>query len=441
MKTPSIRVDIDIGATFTDLQILDEVSGAVFSLKTPTTPGDPLVGLMNGLSGAASRFGFDIGAIRYLLHGTTNATNAVLEHKLAHGLLVTTDGFRDVLEIGRHARRDIYGLRPRREPPLIPRDRRFGVGEWVRADGSVERVLDPSTLEPVLACIRAHAIETVAVSLLNANANPAYEQRVRDLLLAEFPEVAVSISSGLNPEIREYERTTTTALNALLVPTVRSYLTRLADRLVDGGVKGRLLLVQSNGGVCSAEVASAQPVRLLLSGPSGGAKAAQQTACAINLANLIGLDMGGTSFDVCVVRGGEVAVMTQGEISGLPVHLPMVEIRTVGSGAGLAGALYAFYIQLVTPAIGWSGNSALIIAMAVLGGLGSIWGPFLGAILLFGLTEALRFVGVVYNPVAVGIVLMTFAIFLPKEIVGVRFGRRKRLLRADARAGGSGPDV
>ncbi len=334
MTTPSIRIGIDIGGTFTDLQILDEASGAVYSLKTPTTPADPSVGLMNGISEAANRFGFDAGSIRYLLHGTTIATNAVLERKLARGLLITTDGFKDVLEIGRHARRDIYGLKPRREPPLIPRERRFGVGERVLADGRVEQALHEATLDPVRACIRAHSIETVAVALLNANANPAHERRVRDLLLAEFPDLAISLSSELSPEIREYERTTTTVLNALLAPTVRSYLTRLAGRLADGGVTARLLLVQSNGGVCSAETASAQPVRLLLSGPSGGAKAAQQTARRMNLANLIGLDMGGTSFDVCVVREGEVAVMTQGEINELPVRIPMVEIKTVGSGGG-----------------------------------------------------------------------------------------------------------
>ncbi len=340
-RAPGIRIGIDIGGTFTDLQILDEASGAVNSLKTPTTPDDPSVGLIAGIEDAAHRFGFDIGAIRYLLHGTTIATNAVLERKLARGLLVTTDGFRDVLEIGRHVRRDVYGLRPQRAAPLIPRDRRFGIDERMRADGTAERALAPASLDPVLACIGSQRIDTVAVCLLNSNANPAHEHEVRDRILAAHPDLPVSLSCEVSPEIREYERTATTVLNALLVPVVRSYLGRLAARMEARGITARLLLVQSNGGVCSAAVAGAQPVRLLLSGPSGGAKAAQQAATRLGLPNLVGIDMGGTSFDVCVVRDGAVTLMTQGEVGDLPVRLPMVEIRTVGAGGGSVASVAA----------------------------------------------------------------------------------------------------
>ncbi len=181
--------------------------------------------------------------------------------------------------------------------------------------------------------------ETVAICLLNAHVEPRHERLLRDRLLAARPELPVSISSDVSPEIREYERCSTTVLNALLIPVVRSYLDRLAARMAERGLAARLLLVQSNGGVCSAAVARAQPVRLLLSGPSGGALAAQLASERLRLPDLVGIDMGGTSFDVCVVQGGGVTSMTQGEIDGLPVRLPMVEIRTIGAGGGSIAAV------------------------------------------------------------------------------------------------------
>lgn len=334
-----IRIGIDIGGTFTDLQVLDETTGALNSLKTPTTPEDPSVGLMAGIDEAAAQFGFGIADVRFLLHGTTIATNAVLERKLAHGMLLTTAGFRDVLEIGRHARRDVYGLKPKREAALIPRDRRVGVEERLRADGTVERALLPAALNDAKDAVRRIGPETVAICLLNANVNAVHERLLRDHLALAFPDLPISLSSDVSPEIREYERTSTTVLNALLVPVVRSYLTRLRQRMEGRGMAARLLLVQSNGGVCSAEVASVQPVRLLLSGPSGGALAAQQASARLAAPDLVGIDMGGTSFDVCVVQAGAVAVMTQGEIDGLPVRLPMVEIRTIGAGGGSIAAV------------------------------------------------------------------------------------------------------
>ena len=335
----SIRVGIDIGGTFTDLQVLDERTGAGGSVKVPTTPGDPSEGLLNGLVEAAGRFGFALSDIGLLLHGTTIATNAVLERTLARGVLVTTAGFRDVLEIGRHARRDVYGLRPHKEAPLIPRERRLGIAERVRADGSVETALTSATLRGAAEAIAALGAETVAVTLLNANANPAHEQAIRTYLLAAHPGLPVSISSEVSPEIREYERTSTTVLNALLIPVVRSYLDRLGARLQAHGITARLLLVQSNGGVCSPATASSQPARLLLSGPSGGALAAQRLAGRLGMPDLVGIDMGGTSFDVCVVADGAITQRTEGEVDGLPVRLPMVEIRTIGAGGGSIAAV------------------------------------------------------------------------------------------------------
>ncbi len=335
---PSIRIGIDIGGTFTDLQIFDGRTDALHSFKTPTTPDDPSAGLIDGMAEAGRRFGFALTDVSLLLHGTTIATNAVLERKLPRGVLLTTEGFRDVLEIGRHARRDIYGLRPHREPALIPRDRRIGVPGRIRADGSVERPLNPAGLDAALGALGA---ECVAIALLNASINPEHEQRLRDHVAAAFPGLPACISSEVSPEIREYERTSTTVLNALLMPVVRAYLDRLAARMAAAGMAARLLLVQSNGGVCTAEIAAAQPVRLLLSGPSGGALAAQRSAVRLGRPDLVGIDMGGTSFDVSVVRGNQVTLMTQGDIDGLPVRLPMLEIRTIGAGGGSIAAVDA----------------------------------------------------------------------------------------------------
>ena len=340
-QTPTIRVAVDIGGTFTDLEILDERAGALHSLKVPTTPADPSIGLIEGVTSAARQIGFKLGDIRLLLHGTTIATNAVLQRRLPAGALITTEGFEDVLEIGRHARRDVYSLRPKREPALVPRDRRLGVAERVRGDGSIERGLDRREIERVARAVAGLRVETVAVALINSFVNPAHERALRDGLARTLPDLPVSLSSDIGPEIREYERTSTTVLNALLIPVMRAYLVRLRERMTEAGIAAPLLLMQSNGGVCTVEIASRQPARLLLSGPSGGALAALKSAQELGAPNLVGVDMGGTSFDVSVVREGALSLVTQGEIDGLPVRLPMVEIRTIGAGGGSIAAVDA----------------------------------------------------------------------------------------------------
>ncbi len=339
MNSDGVRIGVDIGGTFTDLQIHDARTGLLRSLKTPTTPEDPSIGLIAGIDEAARRFGFALDDIRLVLHGTTIATNAVLERRLPPAVLITTAGFEDVLEIGRHARRDVYGLRPRREPALIARDRRIGLAERMGADGAVREAPTEAAIDAVIGRVATLRPETVAITLLNANANPAHERLLKARLNAAFPDLPVSISTDVSPEIREYERTSTTVLNALLLPVMRAYLAQLRGRMAAHGLAARLLLVQSNGGVCSPEIAAEQPVKLLLSGPSGGALAALRAAEALGRPNLVGIDMGGTSFDVCVVRDGAVTQMTQGEIDGLPVRLPMVEIRTIGAGGGSIAAV------------------------------------------------------------------------------------------------------
>jgi len=340
-QSPGVRVAVDIGGTFTDLEILEESTGALHSLKVPTTPADPSEGLIEGIQAVARQVGFDLGDIRLLLHGTTIATNAVLQRRLPPCALITTEGFEDVLEIGRHARRDVYSLRPKREPALVPRDRRLGIAERIRGDGSVERALDPRDVERLAPGLSNLGVETIAVSLINSFVNPAHEHALRDVLAHLLPGLPVSCSSEIGPEIREYERTSTTVLNALLIPVMRAYLVRLRERMTATGIAAPLLLMQSNGGVCTVDAASREPARLLLSGPSGGALAALKSAQELGVANLVGVDMGGTSFDVSVVREGSLSLVAQGEVDGLPVRLPMVEIRTVGAGGGSIAAVDA----------------------------------------------------------------------------------------------------
>jgi len=329
-----VRLAADIGGTFTDLQIFDGRTATLASLKTPTTPEDPSIGLMIGIKQAARRYGFALADVGYLLHGTTIATNAVLERRLPAGALVTTANFEDVLEIGRHYRREVYAINPPAPPALVPRDRRIGIEERIRADGSVATALSDRALAKLVEQIAALDVATVAVCLVNSYRNPAHERRIAEELASALPHVRLSCSSELSPEIREYERTSTTVLNALLMPVIADYLDQLGRRMAQEQFFPTLLLVQSNGGMCSAATAAREPVRLLLSGPAGGAAACAQLAAALGADHLVGIDMGGTSFDVSVIRNGRVTLNMQGEVERLPVRLPMVEIRSIGAGGG-----------------------------------------------------------------------------------------------------------
>jgi N-methylhydantoinase A/oxoprolinase/acetone carboxylase beta subunit len=329
-----VRIGVDIGGTFTDLQIWDARTGRISAHKLPTTPADPSIGLMDGIRQAAARFGFRLDDVGHVLHGTTIATNAVLERKLARGALVTTAGFEDVLEIGRHARRDIYAVRPEPTPALIPRDRRVGLVERMTAQGTVELAPSSAAIQTVVERVARLEVETVAICCLHAYANGAHERALATALAEALPALTVSCSHEVSPEIREYERTSTTVLNALLQPVVRGYVDRLLARMTEAAFAPTLLIVQSNGGVCSPQTAAREPVRLLLSGPSGGAMAARSLAHDLGMPDLVGVDMGGTSYDIAVVTDGAVEIVAQSEIDRLPVRVPMVEIRTIGAGGG-----------------------------------------------------------------------------------------------------------
>lgn len=344
-----VRIGVDIGGTFTDLQIFDARDGRILAHKLPTTPEDPSIALVEGIKAAGQRYGFTLSDVGYLMHGTTIATNAVLERKLPAGALVTTAGFEDVLEIGRHYRREVYSIHPQPVPALIPRVRRFGFHERMRFDGTAERVPDKADIDAVIAKLAEADIETVAIALLHSYANPDHEQRLAERIRQALPRLDVSLSSVISPEIREYERTSTTVLNALLQPVVRAYIERLETRMRAEAFAPHLLIVQSNGGVCTPSTAAAEPARLLLSGPSGGAMAALELARRLEQPNLVGVDMGGTSFDVSVVRDSRLEIVTLSEIDRLPVRLPMIEIRTIGAGGGSIARVNAVRQMTVGP--------------------------------------------------------------------------------------------
>lgn len=329
-----IRIAVDIGGTFTDIEILDAGTGAIHQIKTPSTPKDPSIGLLTGIRQASERFGFPLEAVQYLLHGTTIATNAVLERKLPLGAVVTTAGFEDVMQIGRHGRKDVYAITLEQPEPLVARRFCFGVEERIGADGRVINPLQEEGVRRIAADLARANVKSVAVCLLHAYANPAHERRVGEILAEMLPGVAISLASDISPEIREYERMSTTALNALLVPIVQSYTDRLAGRLTEEVPQTQVYLVQSNGGVSGLAKAGREPARLLLSGPSGGAAAARRLSAELDEPNLVAVDMGGTSFDVSVVHDGSVSMVNEGEVDGLPVRLPMIEMRTIGAGGG-----------------------------------------------------------------------------------------------------------
>ncbi|WP_448574502.1 hydantoinase/oxoprolinase family protein [Thermomicrobium sp.] len=316
-----VRVGVDTGGTFTDFVVLDGTGVRLH--KEPSTPDDPARAIVRGLE----RLGV-LPTVRELLHGSTVATNAILERKGARTALVTTAGFRDVLEIGRQNRPRLYDLRQTKPPPLVPRALRFEVRERLDERGGVLVPLVDDDLHSVVAELRLAGVESVAVCLLFSFVNPEHEKRVAEFLRARG--FLVSASHEISPEYREYERTSTTVLNAFVAPVMGQYLERLAASLPAGCALG---IMQSNGGLVSAAVAGRQAVRTILSGPAAGAIGARAVAARSGFSRVISFDMGGTSTDVCLIDGTP-SERSEGEIAGYPVRVPMLDMHTVGAGGG-----------------------------------------------------------------------------------------------------------
>ncbi|MHB1628682.1 MAG: hydantoinase/oxoprolinase family protein [Bacilli bacterium] len=326
----SILVGVDVGGTFTDVLILDDETGQVRVVKTPSTPHDQSEGFLCGLEES----GVAISDIGWVIHGTTVGTNAVLERKGANVGLITTKGFRDVLEMRRRDRAQTWGLWGD-YIPLVPRRWRFEVEERVLADGTVRQPLNTEDVLRAAAFFQAEEIESVAISLLHSYANPAHEKRIVQLLRELWPNRYISASSDILPEVREFERTSTTVVNAYIQPKMDKYLGLLIARLRERGYPRDVLIIQSNGGVMSSEAAKRRAVNTVLSGPAAGVIAAAQVGLASGCDNIITADMGGTSFDVSVVIDGKPAMRSEQKIEfGVVVRVPMIEITTIGAGGG-----------------------------------------------------------------------------------------------------------
>ncbi|MEQ8450090.1 MAG: hydantoinase/oxoprolinase family protein [Nitratireductor sp.] len=335
MSDKAYIVGVDVGGTFTDVFVLDETAGAVITTKVPSTRGDQSRGFVQGIAEIVA----DFADIRTLVHGTTVGTNALLERKGARTGIITTEGFRDVIEMRRRDRPTTWGLKGG-FTPVVERGDRLEVAERVLADGSVFiRVAEDEVRE------RAHALaaagcEAVCVFFINGYANDDNERRAVEAVRSVWPNAFVTAATEILPEIREFERASTATLNAYLQPVVSSYLERLQQGLDGRGFAGELLIVQSNGGVMSAETARRYPVRTALSGPAAGVIAATAIARAAGFANIITCDMGGTSFDVSLVADGKSTLAAQTAIDfGLVVRTPMIEITTIGAGGGSIAGL------------------------------------------------------------------------------------------------------
>jgi N-methylhydantoinase A len=331
------RIGIDVGGTFTDIVLHDDTSGEVWSTKVPSTPSDPSVGALNGLKRILDLSKTRPANVGFIGHGTTIATNMVIEGKGAKTALVTTKGFRDILEIRRawrHDRADLYDLFFENPPDLVPRALRREVRERVLYDGSVETPLALGDIDATMAELKAEGVEAVAICFINSHANPAHERQAFARLKEITNEAFVTASVEVNPEIMEYERTSTTVMNAVLGPRCGQYGRTVERRVRDAGVTAKIYFMQSNGGLTPPAIATDRPVTLLESGPAGGVTAAVRVCERLGIPNAITGDMGGTSFDVSLIRDGKPEVRNETLLKSYTVRCPNIDIISVGAGGG-----------------------------------------------------------------------------------------------------------
>ncbi|MGL4238948.1 hydantoinase/oxoprolinase family protein [Tabrizicola sp.] len=321
---------VDVGGTFTDLVIFDPTSGAVRLAKVPTTLPNQSGGVLAAFEAAEA----DLAAIDLIVHGTTTTTNAVLERQLAKTGLITTQGFRDVLELGRRTRPQAYGMHGH-FTPIIPRDLRLEVPERMDAKGRVLTPLDETAIRAAVTHLKEQGCESLVIHFLHAYANPAHELRAREIARSLWPNDYITLGHALLSESREYERGVTAAVNASVQPLLERYVARLADRLQEKGYARDLLVMNGNGGMVAARDVAREAVKTVMSGPASGVMAAVATGRRAGMPNLLTYDMGGTSTDVAMIRGGVAPVSNEIEVEyAMPIHVPMVDVRTVGAGGG-----------------------------------------------------------------------------------------------------------
>jgi N-methylhydantoinase A len=335
MRAKDYAIALDVGGTFTDVALVHEASGRLWVTKTPTTPHDPSIGFIAGIDKALRLAGVEAASLRHVLHGTTTATNAILEGKGAATGLLTTAGFRYVLEIGRHdipRRANMFAwVKPARP---VPPELIFEIDGRVTVDGEELEPLDETGVRAAARRLRQAGVDSIAVCFLHSYANPAHERRAAALLREEHPGCAVSLSSEVLPVFREFERSMGTVLNAYVQSLVGRYVARLVEQLRPRGITAPLSIMKSNGGVIGADVVRTQAIHTALSGPAAGVIGVRRIGEAAGLDNLISVDVGGTSADVCLVRGGEAEVTVEGRVGAWPLHVPMIDIHTIGAGGG-----------------------------------------------------------------------------------------------------------
>ena len=341
------RLGVDIGGTFTDAVLLSETSGETSIAKVPTTPADPSVGFLEVVSRILAANSVEPKDVSYLVHGTTVATNSLIEGKTPRGAFVTSAGFRDMLEIARQVRPSLYDVHFLKPPPLVPRNHCFEVRERLDAQGKVIEPLDEEEVCAIAARLLEEEIVSVAVCLLHSYLNPTHERRVAEILREHCPDLVISISSSVCPEIREYFRASTTVINACVRPVVARYLGGIERRLAERGFEAELLVMQSNGGVFTFEDAAEKPVYMVESGPAAGVISAEFVASALGHRNVISFDMGGTTAKVGLVLDGRPRITKEYEVgsqalsgrgqsrgSGYPIRTPVIDLVEIGAGGG-----------------------------------------------------------------------------------------------------------
>ncbi len=330
-------IGIDVGGTYTDLVAIDE-SGQVVFAKSPSTPADQSVGVMAGLEELARRLKLTrremLAATDRVVHGTTVATNALLERKGAKVALLTTEGHRDVIEMREGLKGDRYDLRSPPVEPLVPRELRFGVTERIKANGEIATPLDESSLDAAIAAISRSGATSVAVCFLHSYLNPVHEIAAAERVMRQLPDISVSRSSEVLPQIKEYERASTTIVNAYVGPLVKHYLTSLERRLMEAGFTGSLFVVLSHGGMAPVEEASRLAAGTVLSGPAGGISASRRCSGLLGIPDLVPFDMGGTSTDISLVSEGRAALSADGMLAGQRIALRSLDIASIAAGGG-----------------------------------------------------------------------------------------------------------
>ena len=334
MQAQTWSIGVDVGGTFTDLYAFNRSTGAVVLHKTSSTPHNPAEAILTGLAELAERSAIALSDVSALAHGTTVATNALIQRRGARVAVVTTRNFRDLVEIGRQVRPKLYDLKADYPMPLAERHMRFEVDERMGPNGEIIQPLDPASVDAVIEELRASGAEACAIAFLFAYLNPSHEEAVRKRIAEALPYLAISTSSGVQPEFREYERTSTTLLNAYLQPAFARYMTTLKDAIATMSPDARVGINQSSGGLMSIDRARDFPIRTALSGPAAGTMGAVHMARQSGRQNIITFDMGGTSADVALIRELEIKLSFDREVAGFPVRMPMVDINTVGAGGG-----------------------------------------------------------------------------------------------------------